>query len=151
MEVLMFEAERFVADCRAAFSEDPTHKAVREVLASTVSDPAEVLKGLGEPKRAEVQKLFHSDALTIINVVWARNLCENPLLWSLSAAKRTCFSAHMPALPPKVDLVKLSVAVKTPRDHECPQLPNLSGLPWATPGVCRPCCKRHLRHALATF
>jgi predicted metal-dependent enzyme (double-stranded beta helix superfamily) len=78
MEVLMFEAERFVADCRAAFAEDPTHKAVREVLASTVSDPAAVLKGLGEPKRAEIQKLFHSDALTIINVVWAPGMMVMP-------------------------------------------------------------------------
>ena len=69
----MFEAERFVADCRAAFAEDPTHKAVREVLASTVSDPTAVLKGLGEPKRAEIQKLFHSDALTIINGLGAGN------------------------------------------------------------------------------
>jgi len=74
----MFEAERFVADCRAAFSEDPTHKAVREVLASTVSDPAAVLKGLGEPERAEIQKLFHSDALTIINVVWAPGMMVMP-------------------------------------------------------------------------
>ena len=78
MEVLMFEAERFVADCRTAFAEDPTHKAVREVLASTVSDPAAVLKGLGEPKRAEIQKLFHSDALTIINVVWAPGMMVMP-------------------------------------------------------------------------
>ena len=78
MEVLMFESGRFVADCRAAFAEDPTHKAVREVLASTVSDPAAVLKGLGEPKRAEIQKLFHSDALTIINVVWAPGMMVMP-------------------------------------------------------------------------
>ena len=74
----MFEAERFVADCRAAFAEVPTHKAVREVLASTVSDPSAVLKGLGEPKRAEIQKLFHSDALTIINVVWAPGMMVMP-------------------------------------------------------------------------
>jgi predicted metal-dependent enzyme (double-stranded beta helix superfamily) len=78
MEVLMFETERFVADCRAAFAEDPTHKAVREVLASAVSDPAAVLKGLGQPKRAEIQKLFHSDALTIINVVWAPGMMVMP-------------------------------------------------------------------------
>jgi predicted metal-dependent enzyme (double-stranded beta helix superfamily) len=78
MEVLMFEAERFVADCRAAFAEDPTHKAVREVLASPVSNPAAVLKGLGEPKRAEIQKLFHSNALTIINVVWAPGMMVMP-------------------------------------------------------------------------
>ena len=54
----MFELERFVADCRTALAEDPTHKAVREVLASAVSDPVVVLKGLGEPRRAEIQKSF---------------------------------------------------------------------------------------------
>jgi predicted metal-dependent enzyme (double-stranded beta helix superfamily) len=78
MEVLMFEAERFVADCRAAFAKDPTHKAIREVLARTVSDPTAVLKGLGEPKRDGIQELFHSDALTIINVVWAPGMMVMP-------------------------------------------------------------------------
>lgn len=74
----MFEAERFVADCRAAFAKDPTHKAIREVLARAVSDPTAVLKGLGEPKRAGIQELFHSDALTIINVVWAPGMMVMP-------------------------------------------------------------------------
>jgi predicted metal-dependent enzyme (double-stranded beta helix superfamily) len=74
----MFEAERFVADCRAAFAEDPTHKAVREVLARAVSDPVAALKGLGEPNRAEIQKMFHSNALTIINVVWAPGMMVMP-------------------------------------------------------------------------
>jgi len=98
MEVLMFEAERFVADCRAAFAEDPTHKTVREVLASTVSNPAAVLKGLGEPRRAEIQKLFHSDALTIINVIWAPGMmvcltiieCGQSLAFT-RAGKTMCF------------------------------------------------------------
>ncbi len=74
----MFEAEQFVADCRAVFAEDATHKAVREVLARAVSDPAAVLKGLGEPKRAEIRKLFHSDSLTILNVVWAPMMTVMP-------------------------------------------------------------------------
>jgi predicted metal-dependent enzyme (double-stranded beta helix superfamily) len=74
----MFESEQFVADCRAAFAEDATHKAVREVLARAMSDPAAVLKGLGEPKRAEIRKLFHSDSLTIINVVWAPMMTVMP-------------------------------------------------------------------------
>jgi predicted metal-dependent enzyme (double-stranded beta helix superfamily) len=74
----MFDVERFVADCRAAFAEDATHKAVREVLARAMSDPAAVLKGLGEPKRAEIRKLFHSDSLTIINVVWAPMMAVMP-------------------------------------------------------------------------
>jgi predicted metal-dependent enzyme (double-stranded beta helix superfamily) len=78
MEVAMFEAERFVADCRAAFAADQTHKSVREVLARGVSDPAAVLKGLGEPKRAGIHELLRSDDLTIINVVWAPKMMVMP-------------------------------------------------------------------------
>jgi predicted metal-dependent enzyme (double-stranded beta helix superfamily) len=82
----MFEVERFVADCRAAFAEEPGHKAVREVLARAVSDPGAVLEGLGEPKRAEIRKLFHSDTLTIINVVWAPMMTimpHNHRMWAV--------------------------------------------------------------------
>jgi predicted metal-dependent enzyme (double-stranded beta helix superfamily) len=67
----MFELERFIADCRAAVAEDPSHKAVREVVARAVSTPAEVIKGLGEPTHGEVQMLYRSNELTIFNVVWA--------------------------------------------------------------------------------
>src|SRR5215510_15735469 len=76
--VTSFDLDQFIADCRAARDADPSHKLVREVVARAVSDPAAVLKGLGEPKRAEVQKLFHSDALTIINVVWAPGMMVMP-------------------------------------------------------------------------
>jgi predicted metal-dependent enzyme (double-stranded beta helix superfamily) len=74
----MFEPERFVSDCRTAFAQDPTHKTVREVLARAVSAPMAVLKGLGEPKRAEIKELFHSKALTILNVVWAPGMMVMP-------------------------------------------------------------------------
>jgi predicted metal-dependent enzyme (double-stranded beta helix superfamily) len=74
----MFEVDQFIADCRAAFAEDTTHKSVREVLARAVSDPAAVLKGLGDPRRAEICKLFHSDRLTILNVVWAPMMTVMP-------------------------------------------------------------------------
>ena len=74
----MFEVDQFVADCRAAFAGDQTHKGVREVLARAVSDPAAALKGLGEPKRAEVRTLFHSPSLTILNVVWAPMMTVMP-------------------------------------------------------------------------
>jgi len=33
--------------------------------------PAEVLKGLGEPRRAEIQTLYRASDLTILNVIWA--------------------------------------------------------------------------------
>ena len=74
----MFETEQFIADCRAAFAADPTHKAIREVLARAMSEPAAVLGGLGEPKRAESRTLFHSDSLTILNVIWAPGMMVMP-------------------------------------------------------------------------
>src|SRR6476660_4204027 len=75
---MRFELERFIAECRAAHQADRSHKLVREVVARAVSDPSAVLKGLGEPKRGEVQKLYHSDTLTILNVIWAPKMTVMP-------------------------------------------------------------------------
>ncbi len=74
----MFDLDSFAADCRAALREDSSHKAVREVVARAVSDPSAMLAGLGEPKRGEVQKLYHADDLTIINVIWAPHMTIMP-------------------------------------------------------------------------
>jgi predicted metal-dependent enzyme (double-stranded beta helix superfamily) len=75
---MQFDLNRFIADCRLALAQDQSHKSVREVVARAVSDPACVLKGLGEPKRAEVQKLYHSDDLTILNVIWGPKMTIMP-------------------------------------------------------------------------
>ena len=78
--------ERFIADCRAAHAADSSHKAVREVVARAVADPGSVLRWLGEPKRAEVQKVFHSPELTILNVVWAPYMTiypHNHRMWAV--------------------------------------------------------------------
>lgn len=74
----MFDLDQFIADCSAALVADKSHKGVREVVARSVSDPAAVLKGLGEPKRSEVQTLYHSSALTILNVIWAPRMTVMP-------------------------------------------------------------------------
>ena len=70
MIATMFDLDQFTADCRAALAADRSHKLVREVVARAVSDPSAVLERLGEPRRAELQKLHHSPELTILNVVW---------------------------------------------------------------------------------
>lgn len=67
----MFEIDRFIEDCRSAVAENDSHKAVREVLAEAMKDPSAVMKGLGEPQKSEIQKIYTSDDLTIINVVWS--------------------------------------------------------------------------------
>jgi predicted metal-dependent enzyme (double-stranded beta helix superfamily) len=82
----VFDLDRFIEDCRAAVSADPSHKGVREVLARAVSDPGSVIAGLGEPKRAEVQTVYHAPELTILNVVWGPRMTvmpHNHLMWAV--------------------------------------------------------------------
>lgn len=82
----MFSLDQFVADCRAAIKEDSSHEFVREVVARAVSDPASVLKALGEPQRGEMQTLYRSPDLTILNVIWApwmTLLPHNHQMWAV--------------------------------------------------------------------
>ena len=82
----MFDLDRFIADCSEAVGADPSHKAAREVVARAVSDPAAVLAGLGEPRRAEVQRLYSCSGLTILNVVWGPRMTimpHNHLMWAV--------------------------------------------------------------------
>ena len=84
----MFDSEQFIADCRAAYADDPSHKAVREVATRAVSEPGQVLQGLGEPKRAEVQKLYHAPDFTILNVIWGPHMTlmpHNHQMWAVIA------------------------------------------------------------------
>ncbi len=82
----MFDLDRFIEDCRAAVRSDQTHKAAREVVERAVFDPAGVIAGIGEPRRAEVQKLYHASDLTILNVVWGPYMTIRPhnhLMWAV--------------------------------------------------------------------
>lgn len=69
-----------------ALKEDASHHAVREVVSRAVSDPAAVLKALGEPKRGEMQTLYRANDLTILNVIWApwmTLLPHNHQMWAV--------------------------------------------------------------------
>jgi predicted metal-dependent enzyme (double-stranded beta helix superfamily) len=74
----MFSLEQFIADCRVARAQGRAHREVCEVVARAVSDPAAVLRGLGEPSRAGVDKIYHAPDLTILNVVWAPGMTVMP-------------------------------------------------------------------------
>lgn len=65
------DLDQFVDDVRRANRERDAQRAVNEVLARTVSEPARVLAGLGEPRAAGFHTLHQADDLTIINVIWA--------------------------------------------------------------------------------
>ncbi len=64
----MFDVDQLITDCRASLAADPSHKLIYEVVARAISDPASVLRTLGEPKRAQLQKLYQAPDLTILNL-----------------------------------------------------------------------------------
>ncbi len=82
----MFDRDQFVADCQAALKDAHPEKAVREVVARAVADPAGVLKGLGEPEQGGVQKIHAAPDLTIINVIWSKYMTilpHNHEMWAV--------------------------------------------------------------------
>ena len=66
----MFDLDQFIADLRAALAEG-SRQALKEVVARAVSDPASLLRQIGEPDEPSVQVLHASTDLTVLNVVWA--------------------------------------------------------------------------------
>ena len=81
-----FDFDAFVADCRTALRDGSPQRAMREVVARAVSEPDALMRTLGEPKRAGIHKLHHSDDLTIINVIWAPSMTvmpHNHQMWAI--------------------------------------------------------------------
>ena len=74
----MFQKERFVEECRAALKERDTHAAIHELVARAVSEPAQIVRALGEPKRAGVEAIYRSDDLTILNLCWGPRMEFKP-------------------------------------------------------------------------
>jgi predicted metal-dependent enzyme (double-stranded beta helix superfamily) len=74
----MFDKTRFIEDCRAALKESNAHAAIRELVEKAVSDPAQLLKVIGEPKRGGVETLYKADDLTILNLCWGPRMVFKP-------------------------------------------------------------------------
>ena len=74
----MFDKERFIEDCRAALKESNAHAAIRELVAKAVSEPAQLLKVIGEPTRGGVETFYKADDLTILNLCWGPQMVFKP-------------------------------------------------------------------------
>jgi predicted metal-dependent enzyme (double-stranded beta helix superfamily) len=82
----MFDLDQFVADCRSARAANRSSKTICEVVKRAVSDPAGLLKVLGEPDRAGIKELYRTSDLTILNVVWAPRMMimpHNHHMWAI--------------------------------------------------------------------
>ena len=74
----MFHTERFIEECRAALKERGAQAAIRELLAKAVTEPAQVIRALGEPKSAGIETIYRADDLTILNLCWAPRMQFKP-------------------------------------------------------------------------
>jgi predicted metal-dependent enzyme (double-stranded beta helix superfamily) len=82
----MFDLDQFIADCRAASAADRSSKTICEVVKRAVSNPAALLKTLGEPDRANIKELYRSPDLSILNVIWAPRMMimpHNHHMWAI--------------------------------------------------------------------
>jgi predicted metal-dependent enzyme (double-stranded beta helix superfamily) len=66
----MFEKDQFITDLRGALGER-SRKALAEVVARAVADPAAIVRTLGEPNKAGIQILHKSPELTVLTLAWA--------------------------------------------------------------------------------
>jgi len=66
----MFDLDRFIAELRSALGER-SRQALREVVARAVSNPAALLRRIGQTEKPAVQVLHEGPDLTVLNVVWA--------------------------------------------------------------------------------
>jgi predicted metal-dependent enzyme (double-stranded beta helix superfamily) len=90
---MQFDLYRFIGECQEALTADRPLKAMREIVARTVSEPAPLLRVLGEPRRAQIQKLHCSPELTILNLVWAPGMSfmpHNHRMWALIGIYAGC-------------------------------------------------------------
>ena len=74
----MFQKERFTEACRAALKEGNAQAAIRELVTRAVSEPAQIVRALGEPKLAGVETIYRADDLTILNLCWGPRMVFKP-------------------------------------------------------------------------
>lgn len=74
----MFDLDAFVTECHAVLAADPTFESMGKIVARVVSDPSAIIERFGAPKRAGVEKLFHSADLNILNFVWGPQMTLLP-------------------------------------------------------------------------
>lgn len=66
----MFDTDTFVADCLAARAETEPRLAIKDVLVRALDRPGQ-LADTFQPRQAGLTRLYVSDELTVLNVVWA--------------------------------------------------------------------------------
>ena len=74
----MFEIDKFIKECKKAVVDPECNKIIRELVSSAVEDKTSLMAAIGEPQRGGVHRLYVSEELTILNIVWAPRMTLKP-------------------------------------------------------------------------
>ena len=88
----MFDIDALIAACIDSLTEADVRRAIRQTLAETVHRPNAVADVL-RPETAGITMLYHSDVLTVIDVVWAPGMRIFPhdhRMWAAIAIYAGC-------------------------------------------------------------
>ncbi len=75
---MAFDLDQLISDCGKAVNDHAPTQAVRDIVGRAVSEPNSMMDVLGVPSKGEVQRLYVSDELTVINVIWAPGMMIMP-------------------------------------------------------------------------
>ena len=75
---MALELDQLISDCAGAVAGSEPARAVREIVARAVSEPAAVVEAFGAPECGAIQRLHVSSELTILNVIWAPRMTLMP-------------------------------------------------------------------------
>jgi predicted metal-dependent enzyme (double-stranded beta helix superfamily) len=78
--------EQFISRCLKAARGDKPAELIAEIVRDTVAVPHSIVEALGEPGRETINKLYVSDELTILDVIWppkAKFLPHNHNTWAV--------------------------------------------------------------------
>ena len=73
-----FKLETLIADCQQAIQHDKPQEVITSIIADAIADPESIFAEIGRPTKAAIEKIYVSDMLTIVNVVWAPGMTLLP-------------------------------------------------------------------------
>ncbi len=75
---MKFKLDTFIADCQQAIASDKPQEIITQIVNRAISDSEAMFREIGKPTKATIQKIYVSDILTIVNVIWAPKMTLLP-------------------------------------------------------------------------
>lgn len=75
---MKLDIDQLIADSQRALNESTPSQAMAEIVRRAVSDTSAVVGSLGVPSHGQIERLYVSNTLTVLNVIWAPKMTLMP-------------------------------------------------------------------------